>query len=318
LEILIAIVIGFALDLLLGDPAWFPHPVRLIGRLISGGEKLLRKWLPKKEFAGGVLLTVFVVAVSFLVPFLILYLLSLWNVYVRLAVEAFFCYQIFATKCLRAESMRVYHYLEKGDLANSRKYLSWIVGRDTQNLNGQQITKATVETIAENTSDGVIAPMLFMMIGGAPLGFLYKAVNTLDSMIGYKNENYLLFGKFAARLDDVVNFIPAILSAWIMIAASFFSRLDAKNALRIFRRDRHNHASPNSAKTEAVAAGALRIQLAGDAYYFGKLVRKQTIGDPLQAVVPQDIKRMNRLMYVTALMALLLFAAARFALVMFL
>ncbi len=312
MELLIALAAGFVLDLMIGDPQKLPHPVRLIGKLISSGEKAMRRLLPNRLFLGGTLLTIFVAAVSFLVPFAILWLLSLWNIYVKIAVETIFCYQIFATKSLKTESMRVFSALAQGDLLDARKYLSWIVGRDTQNLNEQQITKAAVETVAENTSDGVIAPMLFMVIGGAPLGFLYKAVNTLDSMIGYKNETYLQFGKFAARADDVVNWIPAVLSAWLMIAASFFTGLDVKNAIKIYRRDKHNHASPNSAKTEAVAAGALNIQLAGDAYYFGRLVKKKTIGDSNRTIEINDIRQVNRLMYATAILSILLFASVRF------
>lgn len=306
MEILIAIIIGFILDLIFGDPQWLPHPIRAIGLMISKGEKLLRNILPKYPFAAGMILTILVVGMSFVVPFWILFFAAKLNVYLRIGIEAIFCYQILATKCLKVESMRVYKYLVKGDMANSRKYLSWIVGRDTDKLNEQQISKAVVETIAENTSDGVIAPMIFLAIGGAPLGFLYKAVNTLDSMIGYKNEKYMYFGRFAAKLDDVMNFIPAIISAWFMIAASFIIGLDAKNAVKIYKRDRHNHSSPNSAKTEAVAAGALNVQLAGDAYYFGKLVKKQTIGDNNRKVTPEDIRMMNRLMYSTAFISVVL------------
>lgn len=321
MEILIALLIGFILDLIFGDPQWLPHPIRFIGFLISKGEKILRKILPKKEFLAGIILTLFVTGVSFIIPFYILFFvgkLGKLNVYVKIAVEAIFCYQILATKCLKVESMRVYKYLVKGDIKNSRKYVSWIVGRDTKNLDEKQISKAVVETIAENTSDGVIAPMIFLMLGGAPLGFFYKAVNTLDSMIGYKNDKYMYFGRFAAKLDDVLNFIPAILSGILMIASSFILRLDYKNAVKIYKRDRHNHSSPNSAKTEAVAAGALNLQLAGDAYYFGKLVKKKTIGDDNRTITPEDIPLMNKLMYATAIFSLIVFSAIRLAMVVIL
>lgn len=311
MDILAAILIGFILDLIFGDPHWLPHPVRLIGFLILKGEKLLRRLMPKSEFAGGVLLTIFVTGISFAVPLLILYVAGIWSIYAKIAIEAIFCYQILATKSLKTESMRVYKYLIKGDMANSRKYLSWIVGRDTDQLDESQIAKAAVETVAENTSDGVIAPMIFMILGGAPLGFFYKAVNTLDSMIGYKNEKYLYFGRFAAKLDDVLNFIPAIFSAYMMIFSSFIVGLNFKNAMKIYRRDKHNHSSPNSAKTEAVAAGALDLQLAGDAYYFGKLVKKQTIGDNNKEVRPQAIKIANRLMYATAITSMALLGGLR-------
>lgn len=318
MDTLIAIAIGYLLDLLFGDPHWLPHPVRGIGWLISTGEKIMRKLFPKRELLGGALMAVLVVAVSFAVPFLLLFFVGRWNRWAALALQSFMCYQILATKCLRDESMRVYRYLVKGDLPNARKYLSWIVGRDTQNLNEQQIARAAVETVAENSSDGVIAPMIFMAIGGAPLGFLYKAVNTLDSMVGYKNEKYLLFGRFAAKMDDAANYIPAIFSAWIMMAAAAFLGLDAGNALKIYRRDRHNHASPNSAKTEAVMAGALNLRLAGDAYYFGRLVKKPTIGDDNRPITPEDIPMANRLMYMTSALALLVLEGVRACLVVFL
>ncbi len=306
MEILAAVIIGFILDLIFGDPQWLPHPIRFIGWLISKGEKVLRKLLPKNrkgEFLGGMILTILVTCISFVVPFLILSLAGRINYVLEIAVASIFCYQILATKCLKTESMRVYEQLKINDLDSARKYLSWIVGRDTRNLTEEGITKAAVETVAENTSDGVVAPLIFLIIGGAPLGFFYKAVNTLDSMIGYKNEKYLYFGKFAARLDDVMNFIPAIFSAYGMIAASFINRLNYKNALRIYKRDKRNHSSPNSARTESVCAGALNVQLAGDAYYFGKLVRKPSIGDNNRNIQIDDIPAVNKLMYTTAIIS---------------
>lgn len=314
MEILIAVVIGFILDLIFGDPLWLAHPIRVIGLLISKGEIIVRKIFPKSkkgEFIGGLILAIAILAISFIVPFCILYLAGKINIYLRLAIHSIFCYQIFATKSLKTESMKVYYELIKNDIQNARKFLSWIVGRDTENLNEEEITKATVETIAENTSDGVIAPLIFMVLGGAPLGFFYKAINTMDSMIGYKNDKYLFFGRFAAKLDDVVNFIPAIISAYIMLAASFFTGLDFKNAYRIYKRDRRNHSSPNSAKTESVCAGALNVQLAGDAYYFGKLVKKQTIGDRNRTVQIKDILITNRLMYATAIIAVVVLCGIR-------
>jgi adenosylcobinamide-phosphate synthase len=211
--------------------------------------------------------------------------------------------------------MKVYKYLKNGDIINSRKYLSYIVGRDTANLSDKQITKATVETISENTSDGVIAPLIFMAIGGAPLAFLYKAVNTLDSMIGYKNERYLYFGRFAAKLDDILNFIPAIISAYFMIFASFILRLNYKNAIKIYKRDKYNHSSPNSAKTESVCAGALDVLLAGDANYFGKQVKKKTIGDDNREIMPKDICIANKLMLTTAIIAVFVLLIIRFLVV---
>lgn len=311
MELLISLGIGYLLDLVFGDPQWLPHPIRAIGFMISRGETLLRRILPRHELFAGTLLSITTVLVSYLLPFLVLYLLGLWNVYVKIAVEAFFCYQILATKSLRVESMYVYRHLINQDIPGARKALSRIVGRDTETLGQDQIIKAAVETVSENTSDGVIAPMIFLVIGGAPLGFFYKAVNTLDSMIGYKNDRYLLFGRFAARLDDIVNFIPAVFSAWVMIVSSFLLRMNVRNAVKIYRRDRKNHASPNSAKTESVAAGALGLQLAGDAFYFGKLVKKKTIGDPLKTPEVEDIRRANRLMYMTSVLSLIFLMGVR-------
>lgn len=319
MEILISVAIGFILDLIFGDPLWLPHPIRLIGFLISRGEAIFRKVFlgtKKGEFIGGAVLTICITVIAFTVPFLILYLAGNLNIYLKLAIHTIFCYQILATKSLKTESMRVYYHLVNKDLPNARKFLSWIVGRDTQNLNEEEITKAVVETVAENTSDGVIAPLIFMVLGGAPLGFFYKAVNTLDSMIGYKNDKYLFFGKFAAKLDDVLNFLPAIISAYVMIATSCITGLDYKNAYKIYKRDKRNHSSPNSAKTESVCAGALNVQLAGDAYYFGKLVKKQTIGDSNRKIQIEDIGLTNRLMYATASISVVLLCGIRMVMVL--
>ncbi len=309
LPVMIALTIGFFFDQLFGDPHWMPHPVCLIGVVIARGEKAIRRVFPKTEkgeLIGGTVLAVFVILISTVVPWLILWAAGKIHLALKIALEAFMCYQILSVKSLKAESMNVYRELVKDDLEGARRMVSMIVGRDVQNLDKTQITKATVETVAENTSDGTVAPMLFMAIGGAPLGFLYKAINTMDSMIGYKNDQYLYFGRFAAKLDDVVNYVPARAAAWLMIAASWILKLDCGNAVRIFRRDRYNHASPNSAQTESVCAGALGIQLAGDAYYFGKLYPKKTIGDPARTIVYDDICAANRLLYVTAYLTFLL------------
>ncbi|MBR4733077.1 MAG: cobalamin biosynthesis protein CobD [Lachnospiraceae bacterium] len=223
-------------------------------------------------------------------------------------VEAFLTYQILAAKCLRVESMKVYKALKTGSLKDARRAVSMIVGRDTANLSEEGVTRAAVETVAENTSDGVIAPLLYLAIGGPVLGLVYKAINTMDSMIGYKNERYLDFGRAAAKLDDFVNYLPSRISARLMIFACHFlgSSFDAPEAERIYLRDRLKHASPNSAQTESVCAGALGIQLAGDASYFGKLVHKPTIGDAKRAIEPEDIRRANRLMYGAAILCLLI------------
>lgn len=301
---LFVIGIAFILDLIFGDPYWLLHPVCIIGKAISALEKMLRKIVKNELFAGTVLVLV-ISGLAFFVPFLILYLANTLNYYLAMGIEIYFCYQIFAVKSLKKESMKVYYPLKEGNYPEARKYLSYIVGRDTQNLDAKGITKATVETIAENTTDGVVAPLFYMAIGGAPLAFLYKAINTMDSMIGYRNEKYEKFGKVAARFDDIANFIPARITALLMITASALNGLDYKNAFRMFLRDRKNHKSPNSAQTESVCAGALNVQLAGNAYYFGQLVHKPTIGDNNREIVAQDIVLTNKLMYTTSVLAVI-------------
>ena len=301
---------AFLLDCLLGDPRWLPHPICLMGKLIAGTEKGLRR-LVKNEFFGGLLLVIVVITVSTAVPWVILILAGMINPWLETVLQVWFCYQILAMKSLRTESMRVYTPLKAGDLPLARKYLSWIVGRETDPLDEEGVAKAAVETVAENTSDGVVAPLIFMAIGGAPLGFLYKAINTMDSMIGYKNDKYIRFGRAAARLDDAANFIPARLSALLMILAAYILRFDGGNARRIYWRDRRNHKSPNSAQTESVCAGALHIQLAGPAVYFGKLVEKPTIGDRDRSTTAEDICLANRLMIGTSVLAVLLMIGLR-------
>ncbi|WP_405383533.1 adenosylcobinamide-phosphate synthase CbiB [Phascolarctobacterium sp.] len=308
---LAAIVAGFILDLIFGDPHWLPHPICLIGNMIGFLERNLRKLLEPNKTAllcGGALMVVIVIIASFAVPYAILLAAGSVSSWLAFALETVMCYQIFATKSLRDESMKVYDALAKGDLVDARKKLSWIVGRDTQNLDAEEVTKGAVETIAENTSDGIVAPMLYMVLGGAPLAFLYKGINTMDSMVGYKNDKYLYFGRCAAKLDDLANLLPARITGLVMVMASYILDLDARNAWRIFKRDRYNHLSPNSAMTESVTAGALDIQLGGDHYYFGKLVHKDTIGDNIRPVCPEDIVLTNNLLYMTAVLCLLLFA----------
>lgn len=315
-----AFIAGFALDLLIGDPHFIPHPVRLIGSLISfcdkrlncdAGNNISEKKLNLIKYKRGMILAFTVIFATFAMSVIIIVAAYSINLYAGVIAEAVMTWQILATKCLRVESMRVYDALRTDGVDAGRRAVSMIVGRDTSVLDAAGVTRAAVETIAENTSDGVIAPMLYTAIGGPVLGFVYKAVNTMDSMLGYKNDKYMYFGRFAARLDDVVNFIPARISAYLMIAAAFIGgrQFDGKNAYRIFKRDRFNHASPNSAQTESVCAGALRVQLAGDAVYFGKLVKKKYIGDGLREIEYEDIKRANRLMYITAFLCELLSVA---------
>ena len=306
---LFALLLGFFLDLLLGDPSWLPHPIRAIGALIAALEKALRRLFPKRqggELAGGAALVILVLALSGGFTLLVLWLCGQVGLWLRFLAETVLCYQLLATRSLKGESMKVYQALKAGDLEGARHAVSMIVGRDTQRLDEAGVARAAVETVAENASDGVIAPLIFLAIGGAPLGMVYKAVNTMDSMVGYKNDRYLWFGRCAARLDDLVNFIPARLAGLLMCLGAGFSGFDGPNALRIFRRDRTNHKSPTSAHPEAAAAGALHIQLGGPNYYFGKLVDKPAIGDADHPVEPLDIVRVNRLMYATAFLALVL------------
>lgn len=310
----LALILGFFIDLLVGDPRWLYHPVRIIGNGISFLESCFRRWFPatqKGERMGGFLLVILICAGSALVPLGILYVAYEIHTLLGIGMETFFCYQMLAVKSLKQESMRVFEELEKGDLKGARYAVSMIVGRDTQSLDEAGVTKAAVETVAENTSDGIIAPLFYMAIGGPVLMFFYKGVNTMDSMVGYKNEKYLNFGRYAAKLDDILNYIPARISAWLMIAGARVLGFDSKNAVKIFKRDRYNHASPNSAQTEAVMAGALDVQLAGNAYYFGKLCEKPTIGDAIRPVEKKDIPRANQLLYVSAALGTGIFAVIR-------
>ena len=301
---------GFLLDQLLGDPYFLPHPIRGIGWFIAKTEKALRSGKPQEnslereaaERRQGKVLVAVVLLLTGMVAALILFGAYAIHANLGMVIEAVMTYQILAARCLQVESSKVWKQLTAGSLEGARKAVSMIVGRDTEHLTEEGVAKAAIETVAENTSDGVIAPMLYTALGGSVLGFLYKAVNTMDSMVGYKNEKYLHFGRTAAKLDDVVNFLPARISALLMIGAAFISgkSYNGKQAWRIWRRDNRKHASPNSAQTESVCAGALGIQLAGDASYFGKIVKKPYIGDPTRAVEAEDIRRTNRLMNRTA------------------
>lgn len=310
---------GFLLDLMFGDPVWLYHPVRLIGSFIALLDRTFRKFCgsdEKKLLAAGVALWITVALASLAVPAVILLAAGRIHPVLRFALESFWCYQLLAVKCLRTESMKVYGRLKEGDLCGARKAVSMIVGRDTQNLTGEGITKAAVETVAENTSDGVTAPLFYMIIGGAPLGFFYKAANTMDSMIGYKDDKYLYLGRCAAKMDDVLNFIPARLSAILMIASACLLGMDTKGAVRIYKRDRKKHASPNAAQTEAVCAGALGVRLAGDAWYFGKLYKKEYIGDAKRPVEPEDIVRAGKLLYAVAILSFLILSGGKLLLLM--
>lgn len=301
----IALALGIVLDFMLGDPHGWWHPVIGIGKIITKTETVVRKIFPKNkrgERIGGIVLVWFVILVSVAVPAVLLYVAYGIHRIAGVSLEAVMCYTMLAAKSLKTESMKVAEALKHDGLEAGRKAVSMIVGRDTQRLDETGVIKAAVETVAENTSDGVIAPLIFMGIFGAVGGFFYKAINTMDSMIGYKNDRYRYFGTAAAKLDDVVNFLPARVSVVVMIAAAFLCGMDGKGAFRIFQRDRYQHASPNSAQTESVMAGALGVQLAGEAWYFGVKHDKPTIGDAKRAIEISDIKRSNRLMYVTTVL----------------
>ena len=302
-----AVLGGFVLDALFGDPAWLPHPVVYMGKAISKLEKFLRPRLPKTpqgELLGGAIVAFCLPVGTFLLTGLVCWGAARLHPLLGLAVQMFWCGQALAARGLVQESTNVYKELKKPDLPGARKAVSRIVGRDTAELTAEGVTKAAVETVAENASDGVIAPLLYMLIGGAPLALTYKAINTMDSMLGYKNEKYLYFGRIPAKLDDAANYLPSRLAALLWVAAAAFTRNDAKGAWKIWRRDRRNHASPNSAQTESACAGALGVQLAGPAYYFGEYYAKPTIGDALRPIEPEDILRANQMMYVASSFAL--------------
>ena len=305
----LSVLAGFLIDCVLGDPYRLPHPVVLIGKLISALERFLRRRMPNRLRAAGTILAILVPLISAAVVFGILFGCWMLHPWVYFGVSCILCWQALAARCLQKEAYKVVKALETDGLDAGWKQVGMLVGRDTETLSETQVLKATVETVAENTSDGVIAPMLYLMLFGAVGGFFYKAINTMDSMVGYKNETYIDFGRAAAKLDDAANYIPARLSALGMIAAAGLIGLDAKNARRIWKRDRRNHASPNSAQTESVCAGALHVQLGGGASYFGVWVEKPTIGDADRAIERADVKRSCRLLYGTSILWLVVFEA---------
>ena len=312
-----AVLGGFVLDAIFGDPAWLPHPVVLMGKAITALEKRLRAQFPQTpqgELCGGAVLAAVLPVGTFLITALVCRLAAALHPLAGLAVQMFWCAQALAARGLVQESRNVYKELQKQDLPAARKAVARIVGRDTQNLTAEGVTKAAVETVAENASDGVIAPLLYMLLGGAPLALTYKAVNTMDSMVGYKNERYLHFGRAAAKLDDAANYLPSRIAALLWVAAAALTGNDAKGAWRIWRRDRRNHASPNSAQTESACAGALGVQLAGPATYFGEYYDKPTIGDAARPIEPEDILRANRMMRVAGVLGLVAAAGIRWIL----
>ncbi|MBQ5412547.1 MAG: cobalamin biosynthesis protein CobD [Oscillospiraceae bacterium] len=302
-----AILAGFVLDWFIGDPYSLPHPIVAIGKLIAFLDRKLRLGGDdKRDILRGALTAVIVITISTGIPALVLELM--WRIHpaVFFVVNSIMCFQMLAARQLVIEAEKVRAALETGDVENARTAVSYIVGRDTDVLDDKGICRAAVETVAENGSDGVIAPLFWMFLFGAAGGFFYKSINTMDSMLGYKNEKYLYFGRVPARTDDVVNYIPARLSALLMIAACPFLHLDTKNAWKIFLRDRYKHASPNSAQTESVCAGALDIRLAGDAVYGGIVKKKEYIGDPIREIEPYDIRRAGNQMYLASAFMLMI------------
>ncbi|MBR1931731.1 MAG: cobalamin biosynthesis protein CobD [Lachnospiraceae bacterium] len=323
----IAYICGFLLDMMLGDPYWLPHPIRVIGRAISvleryfiGAKGQERQDLNVRQKRGLGKLLVEIVLLGTVSTTAVI-LLGAYRIHPMLGMvcECVMTYQILATKCLKVESMKVYTHLKAGSLEEARCAVSMIVGRDTEHLDEIGVAKAAIETVAENTSDGSIAPLIYTAIGGPIGGFAYKAINTMDSMVGYRNERYLDFGRAAAKLDDAVNYLPSRIAAYLMIGACAVLGKDfsARDALRIHRRDCRKHASPNSAQTESVCAGALGVQLAGSASYFGKMVEKPYIGDAQRAVETEDIARANRLLYGTAFLAETILGAVLYLLTRF-
>ncbi|MBR5916312.1 MAG: cobalamin biosynthesis protein CobD [Spirochaetia bacterium] len=309
-----AIIIGFIIDFFVGDPHAIPHPVVAIGKLISFLDRKLRIGdSDKRDILRGVWTVLIVSAVSIAVPSFILFIM--WKIHpvAYLAVNSIMCAQIVAARELVRECSSVEKALEKGDVEGARKAVSYVVGRDTEALDKEDICRAAVETIAENGSDGVIAPLFWMFLFGAVGGFFYKAVNTMDSMLGYKNEKYLYFGKAAAKTDDFVNFIPSRISALLMIVSCPLCHLDGKNALRIFHRDRFKHKSPNAAQTESVFAGALNVRLNGPAFYGGVLHEKEYLGDDTRPIAPADIRKSGHLMYTASFMMLIIGVLLRMA-----
>ena len=313
-----AVVAGFLLDALLGDPRRIPHPIVAMGNAIAWLEPRLRAAFPDTPSGArraGVVLVAVLCAGSFGATWCLIAVAGLVHPLLGFAVETWLCYQALAACELRRQSMRVVRELTRGGLPAARRAVGMIVGRDTEALDERGVLKAAVETVAENTADGVVGPLVYLIVGGAPLGMLYKAVNTMDSMVGSKNERYLDFGRAAARVDDVLGFVPARLAALCMIAAAPVAGLSAKGAWRIWRRDRFNHASPNSAQTESAMAGALGVELAGSAVYFGKLVEKPTMGDATRSIEREDVRRANRLMVLASALSLVVLGGARIALV---
>ena len=297
---MIELTIGFLLDIIIGDPNNQLHPVRGMGYIAKKFETIFRNIFKNYLKFAGLITWFFTVILTFVFTFEIVTISKRFNIYLGIILEGILIYFCISSKGLVVEGYKVIKLLIKDDLEGARRQLSFIVGRDTESLNKEGIIKAVVETIAENMADGVIAPLFYAGIFGAPLAFAYKAVNTLDSMFGYKNDKYIDFGYFPAKLDDVFNYIPARITGIIIVISAVILKYDYRNSFKIYKRDRYNHTSPNSAHPEAAMAGALRIQLGGANYYFGKLVEKPTIGDKLKVIDAQDVNKTAKVLYLSS------------------
>ena len=308
LTLVIKIWIAYILDLIFGDPQNIIHPVQIIGKIISLGEKILLKEKSgsRYKFFAGIILNIFVVSITYGLTCLIYKSSKISGVFTL--IEIYLMYTVFSVNSLAREGNRVYNILKEGNIEKARKDLSYLVSRDTETMDEKMIIRSTMETISENTVDGIVAPMFYMFLGGLPLAMTYKAINTLDSMVGYKNEKYMDFGKFSAKIDDVANFIPARITGVLIVAASMILRYNYKNSLKMFIRDRKNHSSPNSAHAEASVAGALGVQFGGRVSYFGKEVDKPVIGDKIKDFELEDIKKNIKIMYITSFLSLAIFS----------
>ena len=308
LTLVIKIWIAYILDLIFGDPQNIIHPVQIIGKIISLGEKILLKEKSgsRYKFFAGIILNIFVVSITYGLTCLIYKSSKISGVFTL--IEIYLMYTVFSVNSLAREGNRVYNILKEGNIEKARKDLSYLVSRDTETMDEKMIIRSTMETISENTVDGIVAPMFYIFLGGLPLAMTYKAINTLDSMVGYKNEKYMDFGKFSAKIDDIANFIPARITGFLIVAASMILRYNYKNSLKIFIRDRKNHSSPNSAHAEASVAGALGVQFGGRVSYFGKEADKPTIGDKIKDFELEDIKKNIKIMYITSFLSLAIFS----------
>ena len=310
MTLVIKIWIAYVLDLIFGDPQNIIHPVQIIGKMINIGEKSLlgKKYKSdrKYKFFAGMILNITIISLTYGITYLIHRTSE--NSIIFTVAEIYLMYTVFSINSLAREGNRVYNILKEGNIERARKDLSYLVSRDTETMDEKMIIRSTMETISENTVDGIVAPMLYMFLGGLPLSMTYKAINTFDSMVGYKNEKYMDFGKFSAKLDDVANFIPARITGILIVIASMILGYDYKNSLKIFIRDRKNHSSPNSGHAEAGVAGALGVQFGGRVSYFGKEVDKPVIGDKIKDFELEDIKKNIKIMYAASFLSLVLFS----------